>query len=438
MPISRLLLLTLLALSPAYSLEKEIAQKIDTYIDSRFEAREGATETLFKELRSGGIKSMEELEAAIRAPRASYPEKKPIGTRPVTCYHVDYSSKYYLHIPPGHDATKPSPLIVVGHGGNSSMPEAYAMSTAASYMRAYRPLAGKMNAIMVVPASCRGWGHIGKSLILSTISDIQRHYPIDPDRIYLTGQSMGGHAAYRAALSLPDRWGAISPHSGGYNFVEKKSIPNLHNVPGYAVWGKTEPYGINTDNRINEKWAKENKLDWIFVEKNGGHTIYIDELPKIADFFQKNPRNLYRKKVVMRQGGSMKFIKPWGIKGWPEHQVAHETRPLRWNLRHWVEVEPRPGSKETLELIAENLGKNQIKITSSKVRKLSLYFHPKMVNFGQPVTITINGKKAFSQKLKKDPYLTLDLVREFDDRGRIFWAKVTLNIDNDQDVPLGN
>jgi hypothetical protein len=318
------------------------------------------------------------------------------------------------------------------------MSQSYADQTARVYLKAYQTLGVKMKAILVAPSSTRGWGHIGNSLILSTISDVQRRYAIDPDRIYLTGQSMGGHLTYRAALSLPDRWGAVSPHSGGYNFVEKGSICNLHNVPGYAVWGVREPYGINADNRINRKWGQENKLAWKFVEKNGGHTIYQDELPAVADFFQKNTRDLYRKKVVMRQRGSMKFIKTWGVKGWPEHEVHHESKPLQWNVRHWVEIEARPGFQGNLEYVATNQGGNRIEIVSSEVRKMTVYLHPRMVDFDQAVRVMVNGAVAFDGKVKKDPVMMLDFVRKFDDRGRIFWGKVELEIATDAEVRLGN
>lgn len=413
-----------------------VAEKIDSFIDSRFEAKEGAAKLLFKELEAGGIDNMAKLESAVRSSRAQYPEKAPPKMQAITCDHVDYSTRFFIYQTKGLDLKNPLPLVIVGHGGNSSMPQAYADRTAQGYLHAYQRLGDELGAIVVAPSSCRGWGHIGNSLMLTTISKIQRLYRIDPDRIYLTGQSMGGHLTYRAALSLPDHWGAVSPHSGGYDFVEKKSIANLFNVPGYAVWGKREPYGINTDNRSNHKWAKANGLEWKFIEKNGGHEIYNDELPKIAEFFKAHKRNLYRDTVVIRAGGSMKFITPWGIKGWPKHEVYHEKRPLRWNLRHWIEVEARPEIKEPLELLAKNLGNNKIEITTNKVRKLKVLLHPKMVDFDKPVVITLNGKEAFNGIVKKDPELLLNLVREFDDRGRIFWAQVDLETDVDHEGPL--
>ena len=248
---------------------------IDQYFDERYDSASGSTAKLLEELeKQHGIKAPEQLEALLREPRANYPDASEwIGKttqHKVVCDHVSYESTFLMFVPDDFDATKSHPLVIVGHGGNSSMSDERATSVAQMYLRAYAPIVSReLKAIVVAPVSTRGWGHIGNSLILSTIFQVKRMLPVDADRIYITGQSMGGHLAYRSALTLADRWGAVSPQSGGYDFVEKGSIGNLLNVPGYVTWGKREPYGIDKDNRTNAQWGADHQLDWVFVEKNG-------------------------------------------------------------------------------------------------------------------------------------------------------------------------
>lgn len=421
--------------------KRPFAAAIDAYIDARVKGDGSDTRTLVDTLRAAGADSSASIEARIRAPRHSYPSVADLvgktTVHKVSCHHVDYASEYLLFVPEGYRHEVAAPLVVVGHGGNSSMSPARAKRVASAYLRAYAPtLSREMNALIVAPASSRGWGHIGNSLILSTISDLQRKFFIDPNRIFVTGQSMGGHMSYRAALSLPDRFAAVSPQSGGYDYVEKGVIGNFLNIPGYVTWGKREPYGIDEQNRSNAAWAKRHGLDWIFVEKDGGHEIYADELPKIAAFFNARPRNLYRKQIYLRQGGTMKFVKTWGIKGWPEHEVYSEKRPLRWNLRHWLEVEARPKIKQPITVFARNLGDNSFEIISENLRDFSIYLHPKMIDFDKPVRIRANGEEVFEGRVEPDPALTLELVREFDDRGRVFWARVSAKVDTDREVAL--
>lgn len=436
-------LAAVLLLAPSLLAQGElpIAECIDAYLDARCEGTAEATGALLAALTAAGHGTPAAIEALLRAPRPVYPDvTDQVGkttVHDVACYHVDYESKYHLFVPKDYTHGTAAPLVVVGHGGNSSMTPERAGRTAEMYLRMYAPvLARELSALVVAPHSGRGWGHIGNSLVLSTIADVQRRFRIDPDRIYATGHSMGGHMTFRAALSLGDRFAAVSPHSGGYDFVEPETIANLFTVPGYVTWGAKEPYGINGDNRTNAKWGKEHGLDWVFVEKDGGHEIYQDELPKIAAFFAARPRNLYRDTVYLRQGGDMKFINTWGIKGWPEHTVRHETRPLRWNLRHWLEVTPRPDVKGSMTVLAKNSGANAFAITSDQVRELTIHLHPKMVAFDEPVRITVNGDQVFDAHVVPDPTHMLELAREFDDRGRIFWAKVTVAVDTDRAVPL--
>lgn len=418
----------------------EIARLIDTYIDQRFDGDSSSTKELIHKLNQAGVTRMEDFEKALRARRANYPDTTEwmgkVTIHNIECLHVDYETRYLMFAPAELDADKPVSLVIVGHGGNSSMSPRRAEGTAGAYIQAYRSLAAPLNAVLVAPASSRGWGQIGNSLIFSTVSDVQRKFPIDPDRIYITGQSMGGHLSYRSALSFPDRFGAVSPHSGGYDYVEKKAIGNLLNVPGYAVWGVREPYGINKDNRTNSVWAKTRGLKWTFVEKDGGHEIYQDELPNVAKFFNENPRDLYRKQVYLRQGGAMKFVKTWQIKGWPEHTIYHESKPLRWNMRHWLQVEPRPDLGEPLTVLARKTGQNKFEIASRNVRQLSVFLHPDQVDLQQPVAVSINGDELFNSVVETSPALMFDLAREFDDRGRVFWARIDLEVTTDQDIEI--
>lgn len=421
---------------------RSASELMDEYFDQRHAAKPPATAKLLERLSTQhGLDSPQQLENLLKSARASYPDASQwIGkaTRhPVSCEHVSYQSTFLMFVPADYEPTQASPLVIVGHGGNSSMSDARATSVANMYLGAYAPiLSRELKAIVVAPVSTRGWGHIGNSLILSTISKVKRMLRIDPDRIYLTGQSMGGHLSYRAALTLPDRWGAVSPQSGGYDYVAKETIGNLLNVPGYVTWGKREPYGIDQDNRTNARWAKQHGLEWVFVEKNGGHTIYQDELPKVSTFFADHPRNLYRDKVYFRQGGAMKFLKTWEVQGWPEHTIYHDTRPLRWNVKHWLELSPRPDRAGPLTVLAQNRGENRIELTSDQARRIKLYLHPKMVNFRDPLTVVVNGRVVFEGRVEPNPAQMLELAREFDDRGRVFWAALELDVTSDEPVNL--
>lgn len=59
-------------------------------------------------------------------------------------------------------------------------------------------------------------------------------YPIDPDRVYLTGLSMGGYGTWHLAAAEPQRFAAIAPICGGGN---PSAVRKLKNLPAWAFHG---------------------------------------------------------------------------------------------------------------------------------------------------------------------------------------------------------
>ena len=172
---------------------------------------------------------------------------------------------------------------------------------------------------------------------------------------------------------------------------------------------------------------------WVMREKQGGHEIFSDEIEPVWDFFSKNPRNLYRPKVFARGSGSLSYRQPDPKRDeWPKEHTWKDGRGIPISTFHWLRLVPlpedTPPDTATQSAWAVNQGANVIDITAENARKLKLYLHPKMVDFARPVTITINGKQVFSGKVQPDLKTMLELVREFDDRGRIFHAVVEVDV----------
>ncbi|MEH1864170.1 MAG: prolyl oligopeptidase family serine peptidase [Nostoc sp.] len=70
---------------------------------------------------------------------------------------------------------------------------------------------------------------------LSTLLDeVIASYPVDPDRVYLTGLSMGGYGTWHLAAAQPERFAAIAPICGGGNPVQAHKIKSL---PVWAFHG---------------------------------------------------------------------------------------------------------------------------------------------------------------------------------------------------------
>jgi len=59
---------------------------------------------------------------------------------------------------------------------------------------------------------------------------------IDPQRIYLTGLSLGGFGAWAYAMNYPERFAAMVPIAGGYRFYDDQLPENLCGLKNLPVW----------------------------------------------------------------------------------------------------------------------------------------------------------------------------------------------------------
>lgn len=70
------------------------------------------------------------------------------------------------------------------------------------------------------------------------LQELLHHLPIDSDRIYLTGLSMGGYGTWSFATDHPDRFAAIAPISGAGD-PDRACL--LKNLPIWAFHGGNDP-----------------------------------------------------------------------------------------------------------------------------------------------------------------------------------------------------
>ncbi len=81
------------------------------------------------------------------------------------------------------------------------------------------------------PGQQYGW-YPSLDAIRALLDQLQHELAIDPDRIYLTGLSMGGYGAWALAVRDPERFAAIVPVVGGY-FYGPRQLCALSHKP---IW----------------------------------------------------------------------------------------------------------------------------------------------------------------------------------------------------------
>jgi predicted peptidase len=74
------------------------------------------------------------------------------------------------------------------------------------------------------------------------LGEIQATVTVDPDRIYLTGESAGGNGTWAIGLQYPEYFAALVPIAGyyGYPFEVPENICDLKDIPIWAFHGEND------------------------------------------------------------------------------------------------------------------------------------------------------------------------------------------------------
>ena len=135
---------------------------------------------------------------------------------------------YVQYLPKDFDANKKYPLVFFLHGAGERGEDLDA-AMCHGYMKHVRESGREYPFIFVAPQCPDGkyWGCYTESL-LAFFDFLCDTLPIDKDRVYLTGLSMGGTGTWMLAMADPERFAAIAPVCGSgiyWNAGIIKDIP---------------------------------------------------------------------------------------------------------------------------------------------------------------------------------------------------------------------
>jgi len=151
----------------------------------------------------------------------------------VKAYRADWDGTlqpYALYVPRGYDPARPWPLIVALHGAYSNplhnLRRVFGLDnrpgeTDDEAARNPLPLP-EVPALVVSPfgrGGLMGYDGLGEEDVMRVIADVRRAYNIDPERMTLTGLSMGGGGAWAIGLRHPEMFAALAPVCGISDFA---------------------------------------------------------------------------------------------------------------------------------------------------------------------------------------------------------------------------
>jgi predicted peptidase len=147
---------------------------------------------------------------------------------------------YRLFVPANYDGSQKYPLILWLHGangrGSDNRKQISGGNENGTHIWTTPANQAQLPAFILAP-QCpedRFWSEPETNQIspplqmaLDVLASVQKEFSIDPDGIYIAGQSMGGLGAWALLQSQPDRWAAALVLCAFDNFTNPKAIASV-------------------------------------------------------------------------------------------------------------------------------------------------------------------------------------------------------------------
>ena len=253
--------------------------------------------------------------------------------------------------------------------------------------------------------------------VLAALRESLRRFSIDTDRVFLSGHSMGGDAAWDIALAHPDLWAglvAISPAAGKY---VNHYWHNARTLPIYLVGGELDSACFGRNSMDLDRYLTKG-FDATYVEYRGrGHEHFAEEIMRIFDWMGRRQRTFFPTSI------DVVSMRPWDRFFWwvemeqpPARTMALPSEwPLRPNMRPFaIEAKTMPPNTLPAGTLSVHCGADRVRV----------WLSPELVDFTRPVTVTLDGRRLLKDAVVPDKRTMLEDIRLRADRQHPFWAVV--------------
>ena len=153
-----------------------------------------------------------------------------------------YGQGYMLYLPEGYadQPQKTWPLIFFLHGYGDRGDNLFLLAKASPFM--FIREKGPLPFIIVAPllSAYQGYSSFPEEYLDGVLAEVQGNYRVDPQRIYLTGLSMGGEAAYRLAVHRPETFAALVLLSCYVDSITYSLLDRIKDLPVWVIHGEND------------------------------------------------------------------------------------------------------------------------------------------------------------------------------------------------------
>lgn len=328
-----------------------------------------------------------------------------------THYLLDEEQKRGKYIASGKPGRT---LFVALHGGGAGSGTAAAFMGGGGWWWIYPEVLEKTE---------HGWTDAGtEQFVMALIEAAKRTGRVDPDRIYITGHSMGGFGAWTLGAHHADVFAGIAPYAGAptcvrdqrdpegpYVAVQPGILPNLYAVALHVyqsgddrnVPPESNDFALQELVKLKARWPGGFEFRYDRVEGRGHAAPEQGYLPsqKWLAGHVRNPRP----RAFLWQP----------VLPWKKH--FYWVYWDRADLEAILEVRARDG----------NVAEITTQAGTGDVSGLSVLLGPPLFDLAHDVTIRVNGERVFRGPVRHT-FSTLMLTLVRNDEGLLFDARVDL------------
>jgi poly(3-hydroxybutyrate) depolymerase len=323
------------------------------------------------------------LAAALRGQPRPLGPPYAIGPQSITFLSDvdDTDQPYSIYLPRGFDESRKYPLIISLHEDGSN----HRLNLRRVFGRGNRvretdsqaangpfPPFPSVDWIVAAPLArgTMGYQGIAEKDVYDVLADVEKRFPIDADRIYLTGISMGGGGALRLALTRPDVWAAVAVVCPAELPDAQEFASNTSNLPARVFAGALDPV---VPAGIVRGWRKD-------VQELGTPVEYT-EYPMVK----------HTSWNYAYQGGTVfNWFAGFKRERFPA-RVRFTSRSYKYRAAYWVELDGlTPGNLASID--AKFTARNEVEVQTAGLDGFTL--HPAghlMYAPGLPVSVRVDG-----------------------------------------------
>lgn len=311
---------------------------------------------------------------------------------------------YSLYVPKNYNPDQSWPLVVMLHGAWSNhhlalrrvMGKPNERGEDDARAKRVMPALPEVPYLVVAPNGFETMSYQGfaEDDVWRVISEVQALFHVDPERVYLTGLSMGGAGTMKLGLRYPDRFAAIAPvcgFVGALTGVEEEagrpavfrrletcmsSLPIAENafaLPVKLMHGEADPVvpvknSIALHDRLQELGYRVEMEIYPGVDHAAWVPAY--ENARIFEWFSQFRRDPAPRKVIYKSGDPQGGSSYWTTIEEPER------------IREFAQIEAKADS-------------GVITVTTSNVRRFSLAVPHCLIPFESVAEIQIDGQTAY-------------------------------------------